>query len=116
MHDRKMMPALSWHTLVATWHIRPDWLLACGLLLVGYVSALCAAHRRGAKPVGPVRVSMFVLGALSLYACLGSSVDGYAMSLFWMHMIEHLTLIMVVPAFLVLGHPLTVLRASGGEA
>jgi putative membrane protein len=47
--------------------------------------------------------------------CLCSAVDAYAMSLFWMHMIEHLTLIMLVPALLVLGHPLTVLRASGGD-
>jgi putative copper resistance protein D len=38
------------------------------------------------------------------------------MSLFWMHMIEHLTLITVVPTLLVLGHPLTVLRNAGGPA
>jgi cytochrome c oxidase assembly factor CtaG len=31
------------------------------------------------------------------------------MSLFWMHMVLHLSLIMVVPVLLVLGHPLTVL-------
>ena len=56
-----------------------------------------------------------MLGVVSLWVCLSSAVDAYAMSLFWMHMIEHLTLIMLVPALLVLGHPLTVLRASGGE-
>ena len=66
-------------------------------------------------PVGPVRIACFVLGVVSLCVCLSSAVDAYAMSLFWMHMIEHLTLIMLVPALLVLGHPLTVLRASGGE-
>jgi putative copper resistance protein D len=47
--------------------------------------------------------------------CLCSAVDAYAMSLFWMHMVEHLTLITVVPALLVLGHPLTVLRNAGGD-
>ncbi len=63
----------------------------------------------------PVRVASFFASLAILGWCMCSAVDAYAMSLFWVHMIEHLTLITVVPALLVLGHPLTVLRAAGGE-
>lgn len=48
-----------------------------------------------------------------LVITISSAINTYAMSLFWMHMVEHLTLIMVVPALLVLGHPLSVLREAG---
>jgi putative copper resistance protein D len=34
------------------------------------------------------------------------------MAVFWVHMVQHLMLIMVVPALLVLGSPLTLLRAA----
>ena len=55
------------------------------------------------------RVAMFVAGSALLWVCVASAIGTYAMSIFWMHMVLHLALIMVVPALLVLGHPLTVL-------
>lgn len=110
-----MLPPLGWHAFFTTWHLNVGWLLVCAALLVGYLVCLRAAMRGGRRPVGPVRVLSFVCGVVALAVCLCSSVDGYAMALFWMHMIEHLTLIMLVPALLVLGHPLTVLRAAGGD-
>ena len=115
MSPSSMMPPLTWHTFFTTWNLHIGWSVACAALLVGYFAGLRAAHRRGDKPVGPVRIASFILGVVSLWICLSSSVDAYAMSLFWIHMIEHLTLIMLVPALLVLGHPLTVLRTAGGE-
>ena len=52
-------------------------------------------------------------GLVVLVLTVSSAVDVYAMAVFWDHMIQHLLLIMVVPAaLLVLGHPLTVLRAA----
>jgi putative copper resistance protein D len=62
--------------------------------------------------VHPARVGSFVAGLALLVVTVSSAVDTYAMALFWDHMVEHLMLIMVVPALLVLGHPLTVLRAA----
>jgi len=111
-HD---VPPLTWYTFFHTWHVDTGWVVACAVLGVGYLVALRRAVRRDGLPVHPVRVGCFFAGLLLLALCLCSAVDGYAMSLFWMHMVEHLTLITVVPALLVLGHPLTVLRASGDE-
>jgi putative membrane protein len=109
------LPPLTWHTFLTTWHAQVGWLSVCAVLLVGYVVVLRAAARRDGMPVGAWRILSFVLGVVGLAVCLCSAVNGYAMALFWMHMIEHLTLIMLVPALLVLGSPLTVVRASGDE-
>jgi putative membrane protein len=108
------LPALDWHSFLTTWELRPGWLAFCALLLLAYGFALYAAARRGNALVSPVRIACFTTGVVALATCMSSAVDAYAMSLFWMHMIEHLTLITVVPALLVLGHPLTVLRSAGG--
>jgi putative copper resistance protein D len=54
----------------------------------------------------------FVLGCALLWICVASGIGQYAMALFWMHMVLHLMLIMVVPALLVLGHPITVALES----
>ncbi|MGC4112872.1 MAG: cytochrome c oxidase assembly protein [Nocardioides sp.] len=108
------LPPLDWGTFLSTWQSRPGWLVVSVLLLVAYVVGVQRGHRHGGT-VGPIRVACFVLGLVLLMVCLCSAVDAYAMSLFWMHMVEHLTLITVVPALLVLGHPLTVLRNAGGD-
>jgi cytochrome c oxidase assembly factor CtaG len=113
--DHPALPPLGWHSFLTTWELRPGWLAFCALLLVAYVVGLYAAARRGNPSVSPVRIACFAVGVVALAICMSSAVDAYAMSLFWMHMIEHLTLITVVPAMLVLGHPLTVLRSAGSS-
>ena len=89
--------------------------MVCLLAAAGYLIALRSAVSREGMPVHPVRVASFLAGLVVLAWCMCSAIDVYAMSLFWVHMIEHLTLITVVPALIVLGHPLTVVRAAGGE-
>jgi cytochrome c oxidase assembly factor CtaG len=111
--DHSALPRLDWHSFLTTWEVRPGWLSCCVVLLLAYGVGLYAAARRGNRSVSPVRIACFVLGVVTLAVCMSSAVDAYAMSLFWMHMIEHLTLITVVPTLLVLGHPLTVLRSAG---
>jgi putative membrane protein len=115
MMSTSHVPPLDWHTFLTTWHAQVGWLVVCAALLVGYAAGLRAAARRDGVPVGPWRILSFVLGVVGLAVCLCSAVNAYAMALFWMHMIEHLTLIMLVPALLVLGSPLTVVRASGDD-
>ena len=101
------LPPLSWSSFLGTWRLEPGWLLVVVVLSGAY---LLARRRAPADRRGPRwRAASFVLGAVLLWACVASGVGAYAMSVFWMHMVLHLSLIMVVPALLVLGHPLTVL-------
>ncbi|GAB3857334.1 hypothetical protein GCM10028801_15800 [Nocardioides maradonensis] len=101
------LPQLTWGRFAGTWQLEPGWLAACLLLVAAY---LYARRRAGAaSTVRGWRVACFIGGAALLWVTVASAVGAYAMSLFWMHMVLHLTLIMVVPALLVLGHPVTVI-------
>lgn len=97
---------LTWGTALGTWRFGPvtDVLvvLAGGLYLHRAHRTLPRAGERW--PIG--RTAAF-LGALVVLALtLQSSVDGYGHELFWLHMVEHLLLIMVVPVLLILGQPI----------
>ena len=106
---------LTWGTLFSTWSLTSGWLLAAVLLAAGYQLAWRPARRHGAH-VPVWRAACFHSGVALMYASIASGIGAYAMSLFWVHMVLHLILIMAVPALLVLGHPWTVLvAAAGGE-
>jgi putative membrane protein len=107
-----MLPPLRWESFLDQWHVRPLWLAFSLLLLVGYVGALVVARRHGVRAVHPARAVCFVLGVALLLFTVSSAIDVYAMAIFWDHMVEHLMLIMVVPALLILGQPITVARAA----
>lgn len=97
------------HAFISTWSFYAGWVVLGVVLLATYLLATRAAARRGHhRPLA--QTASFVGGVLLLELVMASSIDAYAMSLFWVHMVEHLLLIMVVPAFLVLGHPLSVVR------
>jgi cytochrome c oxidase assembly factor CtaG len=98
---------LTWSSFFTTWRLEPGWLLVCVLFAGSYVTAWRATQPSARAPGW--RLGAFLLGCLLLWVTVASAVGTYAMSVFWMHMVLHLTLIMVVPAALVLGHPLTVL-------
>ncbi|HWU22474.1 MAG TPA: cytochrome c oxidase assembly protein [Nocardioides sp.] len=105
------MPRLSWANLLDQWRLSPGWLIASALLMVGYLGAYAAARRTGRRKGSSVpawRAVSFTTGCVLMWATVSSGVGGYAMAVFWMHMVLHLVLIMVVPALLVLGHPITV--------
>ena len=100
------LPPLTWDTFFGTWSLQGGWLLACAAALVGYFAL--RARAGAASTVPAWRVACFTAGVVLLWVCVASAIGAYAMSLFWMHMVLHLLLIMVVPALLVLGHPITV--------
>ncbi len=107
-----MLPPLGWHSLLTQWAFRPGWDLVLLVVLLAYLGGLVLARRHGDRAVPPVRVASFLTGWAILVLTLNSGVEVYASLVFWMHMVQHLLLIMVVPALLVLGHPLTVLVAA----
>ncbi len=107
------LPPLGWHTFLTTWQLAPVWTAlrprgARALREPGSPPAGATASARCTRSAS----ACFVAGLALLLLTVSSAIDVYAMALMWMHMIEHLMLIMVVPALLVLGSPLTVLRAA----
>ncbi len=108
------LPELTWARFFGTWELSPGWLLVVLVLAAAY---LIGRRRAGADSSVPAwRAVSFVGGLGLMWVGVASAIGTYAMSLFWMHMVLHLLLIMVVPSLLVLGHPLTVLVEAFGPA
>lgn len=98
---------LTWSTFFGTWRLQAGWLEAAVLMIGAY---LLARRSAGAEStVRPWRVASWISGVVLMWVFVASAIGTYAMSVFWMHMVLHLLLIMVIPGLLVLGHPLTVL-------
>ncbi len=106
------MSPLGWAAFGAHWHVQAWWLVFSVLAVSGYLGAVIVARRHAIATVHPARIGSFLAGIVVLQLTLSSAIDSYAMALFWDHMIEHLLLIMVVPVLLVLGHPISALRAA----
>jgi cytochrome c oxidase assembly factor CtaG len=101
------MTPLSWPTFWTTWAFSP---VADPLVLVAAALYGWAVTRTSGWPVR--RTLCFAAALVALVIALDSSVDAYSHMLFSMHMAQHLLLIMVVPALVVLGHPLELLRRA----
>jgi putative copper resistance protein D len=105
-------PPLTSTTGFADWAWSPIADVLMVVALVGYLGAVRRVRRNGER--WPIRrIVLFVAGIAVLAITLDSSIAHYSALLFWMHMIEHLLLIMVVPALLVLGHPLQLISLTG---
>jgi putative copper resistance protein D len=109
--DGGMVAPLTWHTAVTTWRLAwvPDLLVAIAAAI--YLAGVVRARRRGGWP-WPRTVS-FLAGLAVIVVGLNSSIEVYSDDLFWIHMILHLMLIMVVPLLAIGGRPLTLYRAAG---
>lgn len=82
------------------------------VLAAAYIYGVVRVHRRGGDWPA-VRTFWFLLGCLSLTVMMSSGMGMNMMALFSVHMIVHMGLAMVVPVFLVLGAPFTlVMQAS----
>ncbi|MGI5224575.1 cytochrome c oxidase assembly protein [Actinoallomurus sp. CA-142502] len=108
---------LTWGQAFTTWRFAPVTAALLTLALLLYLGAVVAARRGGTRwPLA--RTAAFTAGlAVAGAAIMGSpGVYGDA-GLLWVHMIEHLMLIMLSPWLLCLGHPTTLLlRATRGAA
>jgi len=108
MHMAGVGP-LTWHLLLTTWQRNLVWDVLVMAALASYVAGLVLARRNGNGGLPWYRVTSFVLGLLVLVVSVNSAIETYSQVLFWVHMVQHLLLIMVVPALLVVGSPLTLL-------
>jgi putative copper resistance protein D len=95
------LPPLDLGQLVGQAHARPGVLAAVGLVAVAY---LVGARRVPGWKAG--RTAAFLGGLAVVVVATCSGIEAYGHVLEWMHMIEHLLLIMIAPALLAIGSPL----------
>lgn len=98
------LPPLDLGQLVGQSQARPGVLAAAVALAVAY---LVLARRVPDWPVA--RTASFLGGLAVVVVVTGSGIEAYGHVLEWMHMIEHLALIMVAPVLLAIGSPLQLL-------
>ena len=103
------------------WHPQPLPVipLLMGALLALYLVGVWTLRHRGIRwPVQ--RTIWWAAGIASVLLVTATGIDGYGMELFSVHMVQHMTLSMLSPVFLVLGAPVTLLLRAlptrqGGE-
>src|SRR5215831_16305871 len=106
---------LTWHTAVATWTMAPIFDGLAVLAVAGYLVALRQLSRTGRRwPIH--RTACLLAGVLVLLVSVHSSIEVYGHTLLWVHMIQHLLMIMVVPVLLVWGQPIRLFRSAWGRS
>jgi putative copper resistance protein D len=104
------VPPLDSHTALTQWAFAPVVtalvVIAAGLYLYG-VWRVRRDHP--ARPWPLSRTASFIAGLLTIVIATQSSIGAYDDVLFFMHMWQHLLLLMVAPPLLLAGQPITLL-------
>ena len=105
-----MLPPFSWQVALTHWRFGPVTtalaVLAAGLYLWGTVRV---KRRHPARPWPWWRTALWLGGIAVVVLATESGIGVYSESLFWVHMIQHLMLIMIAPPMLVVALPITLL-------
>lgn len=105
------LPVLTWETAVTTWTWAPVADVVAVLLVAGYLVAMRRLARQGSRWPGRATAA-FLTGVAILLVSVHSSIEVYGRALLWVHMIQHLLLIMVVPVLLIWGQPIRLVRGA----
>lgn len=97
------LEASGWFT---TWDVDSLWLPVAVVMVVWYLRAARRLIRRGDR-WSPRRTIAWVLGWAMLTWSTSGAPGAYAEVLFSMHMVQHMTIAMAVPMFLVMAAPVT---------
>jgi putative membrane protein len=84
--------------------------LALILLGAAYFYATGLLEQRDPEAVSQRQMWFFISGLIVIFVALQSPLDTYADNAFWVHMIQHLLLILAAPPLLLLGTPAALLR------
>lgn len=104
-------PEPGWSDWVTRWSIDPLWLVIAVVLATFYLAGAVRLARRGDRwPVG--RTVCWLAGCLALVWVTGGGVAVWGEFLFSAHMVQHMTVTMVVPLLFVLGAPVTLLMRA----
>lgn len=91
----------------AAWPQEPLLLLGLGLTVALYWLGWSRLSRVGSGgAVSSRRAAAFMIGSLAVGAALLSPIAAFSERLFFMHMIQHLLLLLIAPPLLLLGQPL----------
>jgi putative copper resistance protein D len=112
-----MPPEPDLGIILSTWSDDPLPWIGIILATAGYLAAVRVVDRaHPATRVPRWRIGAWLAGVAVIAIGVVSAVDGYAESLFTVHMVQHLLLSMVAPPLLALGAPVTLaLRASSAR-
>jgi cytochrome c oxidase assembly factor CtaG len=105
-----MLPAFGWQAALEHWEFAPavTAIVAAAALLYLW-GAWRVGRRHPARPWPWTRTAFFLGGLLVVVLATQSGIGAYDDVLFWVHMIQHLMLIMIAPPLLVAGQPVTLL-------
>ncbi len=106
---------LTWAALVQTWHL--DLTSATAIALVAGAYAWCYLHGRNAdRSVASAQAWCVAVGLVVWAVAMMSVIGAYAYALFWVRALQVLLLLYVVPFFIALGKPVSVVRGALGPA
>lgn len=111
------IPPLTWQTAVTTWTSAPVVDVLAALAVVGYLIGMVRRSRATGAGWPRWATTSWFAGVAVLLLSVHSSIEAYGHALLWVHMIQHLLLIMVVPVLLIWGQPVRLWldRAPGGR-
>lgn len=114
MNMTTMSTAPTWTSVLTSWTLTPipDLLIAAATLT--YLLMVRRHRRRNNAYWPPLRVASGMLAMAALVVALNSSMVCYGDNLFWVHMLVHLMLIMVVPVLVVWAQPIRLARDASG--
>ena len=101
---------LTVHKALTTWAFAPVVTIGLIVVAVDYLARVWRVRRE--HPVRPwpwARTLLFLAGLGVIAIATQSSIGAYDDVLFWIHMWQHLLLLMVAPPLLVLGQPVTLI-------
>ena len=102
-----MDPTLS--VLLLSWAWRPEIILTLGLAAALHLLGRWRLNRRGSpRTVSTWRTASYLGGLTVLWVALMSPIDVLSGQFFYMHMIQHLLLVMIAPPLLWIADPMPV--------
>lgn len=100
-----MDPALS--VILLSWAWQPEIILTLGLAVVIHlVGRWRLTQQRGAQRISPWRSVSYLSGVAVIWVALMSPIDVLSDQFFYMHMVQHLLLVMIAPPLLLLADPM----------
>jgi putative copper resistance protein D len=106
--------APTWQTVLGAWTVSPVADVLIVATTAGYLRLALRRPGDGGERWSAIRTGCWPAAMLTLALSLDGPVAVYGEVLFWVHMVQHLLLIMIAPMLLVWAQPLRLLDVRGG--